>query len=455
MRKNRFIENYKKIVFGNDSSFQVQKNVFLLITHISIIIGIVGVIVDIVLDLGFFLTTVTLLTVIFLIIFHIKVRNSNLTIKYSLSFFIISILVLPFLWFYNGGYDGNNIILIFVYFIVILTILPSNFRFTAFILYGIMITSLTIVNYNYPHLVIAYESDYARIIDLLLGYILYLILAFNIQNIILKNYETDRLKINDQNNQLNSLIEKLNNTNSKLQNTIKNVEELNISKDRFITILSHDLRSPFQGLLGITKILESNFNSFSDNEKQYYISQINSTLNKLYSFLEQLLLWGKIQKNGLILNYEICNIKDLISESLSPLTISAEKKKISIELVCDKELVAAVDKERISIVLRNLISNAIKFSPVGSKVSIYGNEVNDDLIMAVVDEGVGISEEYINKLFKLDEIISSIGTDGELGSGMGLILCNDILKKHSGKIIVDSKEGKGSTFTITLPKINQ
>ncbi|MFZ1519736.1 MAG: HAMP domain-containing sensor histidine kinase [Ignavibacteriaceae bacterium] len=455
MRKNRFIENYKKIVFGNDSSFQVQKNVFLLITHISIIIGIVGVIVDIVLDLGFFLTAVTLLTVIFLIIFHIKVRNSNLTIKYSLSFFIISILVLPFLWFYNGGYDGNNIILIFVYFIVILTILPSNFRFTAFILYGIMITSLTIVNYNYPHLVIAYESDYARIIDLLLGYILYLILAFNIQNIILKNYETDRLKINDQNNQLNSLIEKLNDTNSKLQNTIKNVEELNISKDRFITILSHDLRSPFQGLLGITKILESNFNSFSDNEKQYYISQINSTLNKLYSFLEQLLLWGKIQKNGLILNYEICNIKDLISESLSPLTISAEKKKISIELVCDKELVAAVDKERISIVLRNLISNAIKFSPVGSKVSIYGNEVNDDLIMAVVDEGVGISEEYINKLFKLDEIISSIGTDGELGSGMGLILCNDILKKHSGKIIVDSKEGKGSTFTITLPKINQ
>lgn len=105
--------------------------------------------------------------------------------------------------------------------------------------------------------------------------------------------------------------------------------------------------------------------------------------------------------------------------------------------------------------LRNLISNAIKFSPVGSKVSIYGNELNDDLIMAVVDEGVGISEEYINKLFKLDEIISSIGTDGELGSGMGLILCNDILKKHNGKIIVDSKEGKGSTFTITLPKINQ
>lgn len=96
--------------------------------------------------------------------------------------------------------------------------------------------------------------------------------------------------------QLNSLVIELNETNNKLQNTIKNVEELNISKDRFITILSHDLRSPFQGLLGITKTLENNFTSFSDNEKQFYISQINNTLDKLYSFLEQLLLWGKIQK---------------------------------------------------------------------------------------------------------------------------------------------------------------
>jgi K+-sensing histidine kinase KdpD len=126
----------------------------------------------------------------------------------------------------------------------------------------------------------------------LLGYFLYLILVYVIQNTILKNYEADRKKINTQKEQLNSLVIELNETNNKLQNTIKNVEELNISKDRFITILSHDLRSPFQGLLGITKTLESNLNSFSDNEKQFYISQINNTLDKLYSFLEQLLLMG-------------------------------------------------------------------------------------------------------------------------------------------------------------------
>lgn len=452
---NKLFKRYKEIVFGSDATFDIQKRVFLLITHISIIIGIVGVIVDVVLDLGYFLTVGTAFVVLMVIWFHVKVRKHHLKIGYSFAFFILSILSIGFLWFYNGGYNGNNIILIFVYFIVIITILPANFRVYAFIVYACFITLLTYIHYHYPQLVIPYQNDYQRYVDLMLGYFLYLFLVYIIQNTILKNYEADRHKINIQKEQLSSLVNELNETNKRLQNTIKDVEELNLSKDRFITILSHDLRSPFQGLLGITKTLENNFNSFTDDEKQFYISQINRTLVKLYTFLEQLLLWGKIQKNGLVLKYESCNVKELIVESLSPLTISASKKKISIELLCDDELISILDKERISIVLRNLISNAIKFSPVGSKVIISANEQNDELKISVIDEGVGMSEDYINKLFKLDEIVSSIGTDGELGSGMGLILCSDILKRHNGKITVQSKEGKGSTFMITISKINQ
>jgi signal transduction histidine kinase len=451
---NKLFERYKEIVFGNETTFDVQKRVFLLITHISIIIGIVGVIVDIVLNLGYFLTIVTAVTVLLIILFHINVRNSHLSLKYSLAFFFLSIIVFSLLWFYNGGYNGNNIILIFVYFIVIVTILPKNFRLFALIIYALFIASLTFVNYHYPQLVVPYQNDYQRYIDLMLGYFMYLILVFSIQNTILKNYEADRQKISIQKEQLSSLVSELNETNHKLQNTIKNVEELNISKDRFITILSHDLRSPFQGLLGISKILESSFNSIPDDEKQFYVSQINRTLEKLYAFLEQLLLWGRIQKNGLTLNYESCVVKELLAISISPLTASAAKKKISIELLCDDELTLTLDIERISIVLRNLISNAIKFSPVGSKIIISAYIENTDLLISVIDEGVGMTDEHLEKIFKIDKIISTIGTDGELGSGMGLILCNDILKKHNGKISVQSKEGKGSTFTISLPNIN-
>ena len=404
--------------------------------------------------MGVFLIFVTVLTVLALVLFHTKVRNSKLETQYALGFFLISIVVFSLLWFYNGGYNGNIILLIFVYFTVIVTILPAKLRLLSIIVYAILITALTLLHYYYPNLVTTYASESNRFIDLIVGYIMYLILAYNIQNIILKNYDKDHKKINLQNDQLNILVEKLNDANNKLEQSIKNVEELNASKDRFITVLSHDLRSPFQGLLGITKTLESSYTSFSDNEKQFYISQVNQSLDKLYAFLEQLLLWGKVQKNTVKLNYESCNIKELLSHIASVLTSSADKKKISIDIKCKESFKAVFDKEMIAIVLRNLLSNAIKFSPFGSGINVNAEMDNSELKISVIDNGIGMSDESINKLFNLDENISTIGTDGELGSGMGLILSKDILKKHNGNISVQSKEGKGSTFIIKIPSKN-
>lgn len=448
----KFVDIYKNFVFGKDETFNVQKRIFLLITHISILIGTVGAIVDIILNLGFFLTTITILTVLLLLIFHIKVRKTQVDLKYSLGFFLISIFVFPILWFYNGGYNGNNIILIFVYFIVVITILPANLRFVSFIVYALMISTLTIINYYYPHLITSYESESQRFIDLILGYSMYLILAYSIQDTIVKNYELDREKINIQNDQLNALVEKLNEANIKFEHSLKNVEELNASKDRFITVLSHDLRSPFQGLLGITKILESEYDSFNDKEKRFYITQVNNSVEKIYSFLEELLLWGRIQKNAVKLAYESTVVRELITQTVSQLSESAANKKISIEIICTDLLTAVLDKEMISIVLRNLISNAIKFSTLGGKILVSTIIDGDHIKISVTDYGVGISEEILPKLFKLDDNVSTVGTDGEQGSGMGLILCNDIIKKHNGEISVQSKEGRGSTFTIRIPQ---
>ena len=451
---NKIVDRYKELVFGKDTVFDVQKRVFLLITHISIIIGTVGVIVDIILDLGFFLTGITILTVLLLVIFYIKVRKTQLDFKFSLGFFLISIFVFPILWFYNGGYNGNNIILIFVYFIVVITILPANLRFVSFIIYTLMISTLTITNYYYPHLVTSYDNESQRFIDLILGYFMYLILAYSIQNTIVKNYELDRKKINIQNDQLNLLIAKQYDTNAKLEQSLNHVKELNSAKDRFITVLSHDLRSPFQGLLGITKILDSDYDSFSDTEKRLYISQVNSSVEKLYLFLEELLLWGRVQKNAVKLTYESTIVRELLIQTISLISETAAKKKISVEIVCDEFLKAVLDREMIAIVLRNLISNAIKFSTVGGKILVTALLEIDQIKISIIDYGVGISEDIIPKLFRLDESVSTVGTNGEQGSGMGLILCNDIVKKHNGEISVRSKEGRGSTFTIQIPQNN-
>lgn len=449
---DKFIERYKKFVFGSDTAFDVRRRVFLLITHISIIIAFIGVFVDIAFNMGLFLIIITSLTTLLLIYFHIKVRDSGLRTKYSVGFFILSIIILPLLWIYNGGLEGNNIILIFVYFSVILTILPSGLRIYALIVFAFMVMALTLLHFYYPNLITPYENQQYRIVDLMIGYVMYLLLAYNIQNIILKNYETDRIQINLQNEQLNSVVAELNETNIKLEQSIKNIQELNLAKDRFITVLSHDLRSPFQGLMGISKTLESDFDSFSDDEKKYYLSQMNTSLDKLYAFLEQLLLWGRIQRDTLKLKFEDTNIGELIERSLSPLTSSISKKKLTISKNCKSDLMFVLDKETISIVIRNLLSNAIKFSPVGSFINVSAKVVNQQLVISVKDEGIGISEVNLAKLFRIDENVSTPGIDGEIGSGMGLILCNDIIKKHNGSISVESKEGKGTTFVISIPK---
>jgi signal transduction histidine kinase len=445
---------YKDFVFGKNLELDFQKRIFLLITHISIIIGIVGILVDIVLDLGIFLILVTVFAVLILGFLHIKTRNSRLQTHYTVVFFLFSILVFSLLWFYNGGYNSNIVVLIFIYFIVILTILPAKLRQLSFIIYAVLITTLTLLNYYYPQIITPYENDFARFIDLVLGYFLYLILAYNIQSIIIKNYEKDREKINIQNDQLNNLVEKLNDANIKIENSFKDVEELNASKDRFITVLSHDLRSPFQGLLGITNILDSEYDSFNDKEKRFYITQVNNSVEKLYSFLEELLLWGRVQRNAVKLNFESTIIKELLAQIVSQLSVSAMNKKISIEIICPESLTADLDKEMISIVIRNLISNAVKFSTVGGKIIVTAILDGNRIKISISDKGIGISEENIPKLFKIDENITTIGTDGERGSGMGLILCNDILKKLNGEISVLSKEGRGSTFTVIIPQYN-
>ena len=444
------IKAYKKLIFGEDKSFDVQKKVFLLITHITIIIGLVGVAVDIILGLGFFLTLVTILTVLLVVYFHIIVRRSTLKVKYSVALFIITLVVFPFLWIYNGGYDGNNIILIFVYFIVMVTILPPKLRLTAFVTYTLMIVGLTITHYYYPNLVTHYEDSYHRFIDLMLGYVMYLILAFSIQSLILRNYEIERGRANSQNDQLNNLVDQLNQAKAQLENSLKSIKELNSAKDRFVSVLSHDLRSPFQGILGITKTLESDYSSFNDHEKKYFIGQVNKSLDKLYVFLEELLLWGRIQSSAIELKKEPHNIKSLLSQTLLLFSDITDKKKIIVQIYCDESLKFNLDKEMISVVIRNLLSNSIKFSPVGSQIDLAAEIINEQLVIKVKDNGIGISDEYKSKLFKLDEIVSTSGTDGEQGTGMGLILSNDIIKKHNGSITVESKEGKGTTFTVIL-----
>ncbi len=223
----------------------------------------------------------------------------------------------------------------------------------------------------------------------------------------------------------------------------------NADKDRFVTILAHDLRSPFQSLLGLLGILNENIESYTTKEIAEFIRTLYESANNTNNFLEDLLKWAQSQK----MPFQSCEIpfKDIWSDVIMAIEGSANNKGISIsnDIPLDLELYA--DANMLKAVLRNLISNAIKFTHLGGSIKLSCFETEEGINISVTDTGVGMSQNFSSKLFDNTNNYTKKGTLNETGSGFGLVLCNEFLKKHNGRIWVESEEGKGSSFHFTLP----
>ena len=171
------------------------------------------------------------------------------------------------------------------------------------------------------------------------------------------------------------------------------------------------------------------------------------------NLLTNLIEWGKIQSGAILFSPEYIELSSIIQDVVELLNISATHKEISIKNEI-KEMTIFADNEMIKTILRNIISNSIKFTKNGGKIKITTEEINNEVIIAIKDNGVGIKKEKIEKLFKVDEKVSTYGTKNETGTGLGLIICEEFIEKHGGEILVESKVGKGSTFKIILPNKN-
>lgn len=226
----------------------------------------------------------------------------------------------------------------------------------------------------------------------------------------------------------------------------------NATKDKFFSIVAHDLRSPFQGLLGIANILESLDDELTSEERKDFVSRLNIALKRQYDFLEELLLWGKVQRNSVDFEPELCNLSEIVERNSEILSGNIYKKRLNFKIESHTEVNAKCDENLISTVIRNLISNAIKYTPAGGNITVIVQDKSDSAIVKVIDTGIGISEERKKQLFCIESNSSTRGTENETGTGLGLILCKEIMDKHSGSISVISKEGMGSTFSIQLSK---
>lgn len=229
------------------------------------------------------------------------------------------------------------------------------------------------------------------------------------------------------------------------------LRELNLTKDKFFSIIAHDLRSPFQGLLGISSILVEE-DSLTLEERLQYERKLFEGIKNQYGLLDALLTWSRLQRGVIEFKPEESNLLADTEEAFGPLLSTATKKDQKLECQISESLYAKYDRNMIATVVRNLVSNAIKFTGERGKITVNAKVGKSAVTVTVSDTGIGMSQEDIEKLFRIDTHFSRRGTNDEGGSGLGLILCKEFIDKHNGKIWAESELGNGTSFHFSIPQ---
>ncbi|OFY49423.1 MAG: hypothetical protein A2W85_06150 [Bacteroidetes bacterium GWF2_41_31] len=238
---------------------------------------------------------------------------------------------------------------------------------------------------------------------------------------------------------------------NKLRESEKRMTELNATKDKFFSIIAHDLRSPFNSIIGFGNLLLEQIQKKKYQDLEKYIQIILKSSNNAMDLLLNLLEWARSQTGGMEFKLGPIDITRLINEVTGQMEPIAQEKSITISSELSSAEIIFADRDMVKTMVRNLISNAIKYSFIGGEIRITTERKNHHLMVCVMDQGVGIKNEVQSKLFKIDECISTLGTSKEKGTGLGLMLCKEFVDKHNGKIWVESKFGSGSKFCFALP----
>ncbi|MGQ1784349.1 tetratricopeptide repeat-containing sensor histidine kinase [Saccharicrinis sp. GN24d3] len=287
------------------------------------------------------------------------------------------------------------------------------------------------------------------------GIILAIVLALAVLHNLLQKRKAN-LILAKQKKRIEEVNKKLTIQKEEIQAVAQELEKANKTKDKFFSIIAHDLKSPFGGILGFTELLLENHAMYKDEERETYIQYINDCSLKTYKLLENLLTWAQSQTGIIKFSPEKINIKTLINEIITLLKETAENKEIKLGLKSEKEILVIADKNMIYTIILNLVSNAIKFTPKGGDIIIKSHVITNKnkqqlAQISVEDTGIGISPKIQPQLFDINENTSTKGTENETGTGLGLILCKEFIEKHNGNIWAESKTDIGSKFLFTIP----
>ena len=273
------------------------------------------------------------------------------------------------------------------------------------------------------------------------------IAGITVENFLLRN---ETLRYNKELKQ--SLIE-VKKSKQKISSINQSLEKMNTEKDKFFSIIAHDLRSPFNGFLGLTNLLAEKNLSLSTEKIQKIAENMNKSAQQIFVLLENLLLWARSERGLVSITPVNIELYTLIIENVNIIKESTLKKDIKISLNIPNDTIVFADINMTHTIIRNLICNALKFTPNGGEITISAKIYEDkNVLIAVKDTGIGMDQTMLDNLFRIDVKTNRTGTNNEPSSGLGLLLCKDFVKKNDGKIWVESEENKGSVFYVTLPK---
>jgi signal transduction histidine kinase/ligand-binding sensor domain-containing protein len=272
-------------------------------------------------------------------------------------------------------------------------------------------------------------------------------------------------RLEEQSEEINSNVENLKLTNEllvetqkltqsqaeKLEENNKQLTMLNATKDRLFSIIAHDLRNPFQTISGFSELLLKSYNKMPEEKLEKFLGIINSSSETGYILLENLLQWSRSQTGTIFFDAIELNLLTIVEENNNFLEGQAQRKNITIQTDIGASVFIKADENMVKTILRNIVSNAIKFTPDNGIIMISSILARPFVEITVSDSGIGIAEEKLKLLFKQDTNFSTQGTAKETGTGLGLILCKEFVEKHRGTIRVESSVGKGSKFIFTLP----
>jgi len=341
-------------------------------------------------------------------------------------FIVVSIVFLSLLYFMNGGLNGSILPLFLVYLVIFIFITKIKFHPLILVVTSLDLVCLIILESVFVEdLIIQYADTKAREVDLVFGYVaslvlIYLLVSYFKRIITSKNNELDRL---------------------------------NKSKDMLFSIIAHDLSSPLKNILGFTTIMADKSQKLTYDEFQNFSEITNIETQRSLELLESLLEWGELLKNKVQINLQVVNLHEIIKKVLVFFKQKYTEKGIDISIQIPKETIILVDIDMLSTIIRNLVSNAIKFTSQGGEIILSVEELSRKYITIIVkDNGVGMHKEMLDKLFCKEVNTNRKGTAGEASSGLGLIIVKELLEKLGSELIIDSEINHGSTFKFTVQR---